>query len=71
MIVMIAATQHLELIGLGHSIKDAQDALLNRWKKHCDVVPAADPGYMQELIDSESVQVVELEPGTAVVYGGQ
>lgn len=68
MIVVIVDTGHFEFIGLGHDEEEAKAALLTRWKKHCEKAPA-DPTYMQELIDDESVQVVSVSPGTAVVYG--
>lgn len=69
MIVMIVDTGHFEFISLGNDEGEAKKALLSRWKKHCEMVPAADPTYMQELIDTESVQTVSLSPGSAVIYG--
>lgn len=69
MIVMIVDTGNFEFIGLGNTEAEAAQGVLTRWEKHCSNVPDVDEGYMQELIDNGSAQVVELEPGSAVVYG--
>ncbi len=42
---------------------------LKRWDEHCERNPDAESGYMQELIEEGSAQVVEMEPGSAVIYG--
>lgn len=71
MVVMIATTRHFEFIGLGKDEEEATQAVLARWERHCTRYPDADPGYMLEIIEGGSAQVVNLEPGTAVVYGEQ
>ncbi|MDW2138404.1 hypothetical protein R7P79_26110, partial [Vibrio sp. 2128(2023)] len=47
----------------------ATEGLLKRWDEHCERNPDAESGYMQELIEEGSAQVVEMEPGSAVIYG--
>lgn len=69
MIVMIVTTRNFEFIGLGNDEDEAAKGLLARWKKHCANAPGADAAYMQELIGEGSAQVVEVEPGSAVIYG--
>lgn len=69
MVVVIADTRHYQLIGLGRDENEAVAGLLKRWEKHCSNNPDAEPGYMQELVDEGDVQVVQLEPGAAVIYG--
>lgn len=69
MFVAIATTTHFEFIALGHTQKEAESAMLSRWEKHCQQFPAADPSYMQELIEGGDVQMCKLDPGTAVNFG--
>jgi hypothetical protein len=69
MIVMIVDTGHFEFIGLGATSSEAAQGLLARWEKYCEDTPSADKNYMHELIDDGDVQVIELEPGSAVIYG--
>lgn len=69
MFVIIAQTNSFEFIGLGRDLEEANNALLKCWAKWCKSVPDADPYYMLELIDEGSTQVVQLEPGAAVIYG--
>ncbi|MCE0761014.1 hypothetical protein LWH94_17690 [Marinobacter sp. G11] len=69
MIVMIVDTGNFEFVGLGRDEAEATQALLSRWEQHCSNVPQADQGYMQELITEGSAQIMELEPGSAVIYG--
>lgn len=69
MFVVIAQTNSFEFIGLGRDLDEANKSLLKRWDKWCKSVPDADPDYMQELIDEGSTQIVQLEPGAAVIYG--
>ncbi|MFC6673998.1 hypothetical protein [Marinobacterium aestuariivivens] len=69
MIVMIVDTGSFEFIGLDNTRVEATEGLLLRWELHCKNCPDAEKGYMRELIDGGSAQVVALEPGSAVIYG--
>ncbi|WP_374189509.1 hypothetical protein [Proteus vulgaris] len=69
MVVIIVNTGHYEFIGLGETHGQATEGLLKRWDEHCERNPDAESGYMQELIEEGSAQVVEMEPGSAVIYG--
>ncbi|EOX1519372.1 hypothetical protein ACPDZS_001602 [Vibrio cholerae] len=69
MVVIIVNTGHYEFIGLGETHEQATEGLLKRWDKHCERNPDAESGYMQELIEEGIAQVVEMEPGSAVIYG--
>jgi len=54
---------------LGRDEAEANQALLDRWAKHCSSYPDADPDMMREMIETEEVNTSEIEPGQAIDAG--
>ncbi|MDI4654496.1 MULTISPECIES: hypothetical protein [Pseudoalteromonas] len=69
MLLKIAETRSFQFIGLGCDEAEANQALLDRWAKHCSSYPDADPELMKEMIETEEVNTSEIEPGQAIDAG--
>ncbi len=48
-------------MSLSALVRPTDKPLLKRWDEHCERNPDAESGYMQELIEEGSAQVVEME----------
>lgn len=69
MLLKIAETRSFQFIGLGRDEAEANQALLDRWAKHCSLYPDADPELMREMIEMDDVNTSEIEPGRAIEAG--
>jgi len=69
MLLKIAETRSFQFIGLGRNEAEANQALIDRWAKHCTSYPDADPNLMKELIELDEVNTSEIEPGQAIDAG--